>query len=71
MVLLAGCTSFEFQLSQTEGLKLKMEGAPPTLYKLGSYAKESEDVKAFDVFHFESQAGDGPGELHVEEEDVQ
>ncbi len=54
IAMMTGCTSFEFQLSQSEGLRLKIEGAPPTMYKIGGYDRQSEDVKAFDLFHFEA-----------------
>jgi len=52
-----GCTSFDFQLSQTEGLHIQVKGAPPTLYKLVSYEKTGEE-KAFDLFHFQAEGAE-------------
>ena len=49
-VMCAGCTSFTFE---GYGAKLEIKGAPPTLYKIGSYDKDDYS-KAFDFFHFES-----------------
>ena len=72
---LTGCTSFKFQISQEKGILIEMKGAPPTLYKLVSYDKTSDDVKAFDLFHFqaegaEAQEPEGTGTvLRADEED--
>ena len=52
-----------------------MKGAPPTLYKLVSYDKTSDDVKAFDLFHFQAEGAEeeepeGTGTvLRADEED--
>ena len=64
----AGCTSFEFQLSQTEGLHLKMTGAPPTLYKLISYEGKE---KAFDAFHFQAEGAEDEPEFFADEEEAE
>lgn len=63
-LMFIGCTSFEFQLSQSEGLHLKMEGAPPTLYKLISY---EDKKKAFDAFHFQAEGAEEDPEFFEDE----
>ncbi len=72
VVVFTGCTSFQFGLSQADGLQIKIQSAPPTLYKIISYEKDGGP--AFDLFHFQAEGAEeepvGTGTvLRAEEEE--